>query len=130
MYNVTFVKIVESLQNLSYKVLDEWFLKGTVATQQGSDRTSWNVFQKDVEKIVINRGIFFFSEGEFSASVERADLQRYWTMFGCDRSLRRSISRSSALSMFFFRSSFGADPLGSSTCLTAIRRPFTASIPR
>src|ERR1700735_5108626 len=51
-------------------------------------------------------------------------------MFSCCKSLRRSISRSKALSMLFLRSWLGAEPVGSSTCLTAIRRPLEASIPK
>jgi hypothetical protein len=58
------------------------------------------------------------------------DEPRYWTMLSCWSSLSSSISLSSALSMLFFRSSLTETPVGISTCLTAMRSPFWASIPR
>lgn len=58
------------------------------------------------------------------------DIQRYCTIFSCWRFLRSSISRSRALSILFLRSWFGREPVGSSTCFTAMSKPVEASIPR
>jgi hypothetical protein len=51
-------------------------------------------------------------------------------MLSCCSSLSSSISRSSAFSISFLRSSFADTPVGISTCLTAISRPRLASMPR
>ena len=52
---VTFVEIVEALEDLADKVLDEGFLKRTVIAQERSYGATRNVFQENVEKIVVNR---------------------------------------------------------------------------
>jgi hypothetical protein len=56
------------------------------------------------------------------------DAQRYWTILACWRSFRSSISRSRASIIADFRSSDA--PVGTSTCFTAMRSPFVASMPR
>jgi len=56
--NIPFVQIVKTLQNLPHKVLDQWFLEGTIAAQQGSHGATWHILQEDIKEIIIGGGIW------------------------------------------------------------------------
>lgn len=57
MDNVAFVEVVEALEDLSDKILDEGFLKGTIIAQEGCHGATRNVLQKDVEIVVVDRRV-------------------------------------------------------------------------
>ena len=55
MDDASLVDVVQSLQDLANKVADEGLFKRTVVSQQRGDGTAWDVFQKDVEVLVVGR---------------------------------------------------------------------------
>jgi len=78
--NVAFVKIVETLKDLPDEVLDKRFLKGTIIGKQTRNGTSRNVFQKNVEELVIERGIYMrrYNSGKgVSCATTYKDTARY-----------------------------------------------------
>jgi len=55
MDDTSLVDVVQSLQNLANKVADEGLFEGTVVSQQRGDGTAWDIFQEDVEVLVVRR---------------------------------------------------------------------------
>ena len=55
MDDTSLVDIVQPLQDLANKVADEGLFEGAVVSQQRGDGTAWDVFQEDVEVLVIRR---------------------------------------------------------------------------
>jgi len=57
MDDASLVDVVQSFQDLADEVADERLLKGTVVSQQRGDRAAWNVFQEDVEVLIVGRRV-------------------------------------------------------------------------
>ena len=51
------MKIVQTLEDLPDEILDKRLFKGAIVGEQTRDRTTRNVFQKDVQELVVERGI-------------------------------------------------------------------------
>lgn len=55
MNDASLVDVVQSLQDLANKVADERFFEGTVVSEQRGNGTAWDIFQEDVEVLVVGR---------------------------------------------------------------------------
>jgi hypothetical protein len=55
MDDTSLVDVVQSLQDLANKVADERLFEGAVVSQQRGDGTAWDIFQEDVEVLVVGR---------------------------------------------------------------------------
>jgi hypothetical protein len=52
MNDVSFVEVVETFENLPYKVPYEWLFKCTIIPQQGGHGSAGYVFQEDIQIFV------------------------------------------------------------------------------
>jgi hypothetical protein len=43
-YDISFVQVIETCQDLANKILHEGFLKCTIVVNKGSDRSTWDIF--------------------------------------------------------------------------------------
>lgn len=57
MDNISLVKIVQALKNLANEIFDQRLLESSVISQKCCYRTSGNIFEKNVEEIIIERRV-------------------------------------------------------------------------
>lgn len=69
--DIALMQVGQSLKNLSDKVPDERLFECTVIAQQRSDRTTWHIFEKDVEDVILQRRVCCLHQGVFIRSGER-----------------------------------------------------------
>ena len=55
--NISLVKIVQALKNLANEIFDQRLLESSVISQKCCYRTSGNIFEKNVEEIIIERRV-------------------------------------------------------------------------
>jgi hypothetical protein len=55
MYDISFMQVIQTFQDLTNEVLYQSFFKCTIVAKKSSDRSAWNIFQEDVEILVVYR---------------------------------------------------------------------------
>jgi len=55
--NISFMKVVQSLKDLMDKVANERLFERAIIGEQGCNRSTWDVFEENVEVFIVEGGV-------------------------------------------------------------------------